>query len=146
MQDAPKVIVGAVQYTPDDPLPSPFIAVCYPSQEEAKQAAKIVLSLQNGTRPFESGPKVYVGDTQVKVRVRPAGGDVLVQVFAYAEPSHLTASIYAASRVGRDLYKAFRRLVEIGKTYTFTVAAGDRLLTEELDLLKYNLDEKEVGS
>jgi len=120
--------------------------VCYPSQEEAKQAAKIVLSLQNGTRPFESGPKVYVGDTQVKVRVRPAGGDVLVQVFAYAEPSHLTASIYAASRVGRDLYKAFRRLVEIGKTYTFTVAAGDRLLTEELDLLKYNLDEKEVGS
>ncbi|MGI6662257.1 MAG: hypothetical protein ACOX4B_02070 [Bacillota bacterium] len=145
MQDAPKVLMGAIQYTPDDPVPSPFIAVSYPTREEAKWAAKIVLSLQSGTRPFESGPDVYVGDTKIKVRVRPAGSDVFVEVFAYAEPSHLTASLYAASRVAKDLYKAFRSLVEIQKTYTFTVAAGDRLLTEELDLLKYILDEKEVG-
>jgi hypothetical protein len=67
MQHAPRVIVGAVQYTPDDPLPSPFIAVSYPNREEAKSAARLVLSLQNGTRPLESGPHdVYVGDTKVK--------------------------------------------------------------------------------
>ena len=146
MQHAPRVIVGAVQYTPDDPLPSPFIAVSYPNREEAKSAARLVLSLQNGTRPLESGPHdVYVGDTKVKVRVRPAESDVLVEVFAYAEPSHLTASFYAASRVKKDIYKAFRRLVEMLKTYTFTVAAGDEIMTKELDLLKYTLDEKEVG-
>ena len=146
MRNAPRVIVGAIQYTPDDPLPTPLIAVSYPSREEAKSAAKLVLSLQNGTRPLESGPHhVYVGDTKVKVRVRPAESDLLVEVFAYAEPSHLTASLYAASRVKKDLYKAFKRLVEILKTYTFTVAAGDEIMTEELDLVKYILDEKEVG-
>ncbi len=145
MQEAPRVIVGGIQYTPQDPLPSPIIAVSYPTRTEAQWAARLILSFQNGTRPFESGPHIYVGDTRVKVRVRPAGGELLVQVFAYAEPSHLTASIYAASHVQRDLYKAFRRLVEVQKTYTFTVAAGDEIMTKELDLLKYTLDEKEVG-
>ncbi|HHY76775.1 MAG TPA: hypothetical protein GX500_08450 [Firmicutes bacterium] len=145
MRDAPRVIIGGIQYTPDDPIPSPIIAVSYPTREEALWAARVLLSIQNGRRPFETGPAVYMGDTRVKVRARPATKDVLVEVFAYAEPSHLTASLYAASRVGRDLYGAFRRLVDIHKRYTLTVAEGDRLLMEELDLVKYVIDEKEVG-
>src|SRR5690606_29385185 len=89
MQDAPRVIMGGIQYTSGDPFPSPFIAVSYPTREEAESAARLVLSLQNGTRPLENGPQIYVGDTIVKVRVRPSKGNkgkLLVQVFAYAEP------------------------------------------------------------
>ncbi|MGI6632986.1 MAG: hypothetical protein ACOX5M_08025 [Bacillota bacterium] len=144
MQDAPGVLVGGVQYTPDDPLPSPIVAVTFSERSRAEEAAKTLMSLQNGVRPFQTGPVIYVGDTNIKVRVSPAGEKLLVQVYAYADPKHLTCAFYAAGRVEKSLYKAFRNLVAAHRTYTLTVAAGDDILMEELDLLKYILDEKEV--
>ena len=73
MQDAPGVLVGGVQYTPDDPLPSPIVAVTFSERSRAEEAAKTLMSLQNGVRPFQTGPVIYVGDTNIKVRVSPAG-------------------------------------------------------------------------
>lgn len=144
MRDAPRVIVGGIQFTEEDPLPSPIIAVSFPQRKEAEAAVKTLLAVQNGTRPFKSGAPVYVGDTNIKVRVRPKDAGLLAQVYAYAHPKHLTCAFYAAGRVDLETYKAFRNLVDIKRTYTFTVAAGDELLVKELNLLKYVLDEKEV--
>lgn len=153
MQDAPEqgatrklpsIIVGGIQFTPDDPLPSAIVAVAYPSRQKAEEAARTLLSVHNGVKPFQTGPDIYVGDTNVKVRVRPSQGRLLVQVYAYAEPKHLTCAFYAAGHVDIELYKAFRDLVELQRTYTLTVAAGDEILVKELDLLKYVLDDKGV--
>lgn len=144
MQDAPRVIVGGIQFTPEDPLPSPVVAVSFPDRRQAELAAKVLVSVQNGTRPFRSGPPIYVGDTNIKVRIRPLRSLLLAQVFAYAHPKHLTAAFYAAGRVEVDLYRAFRNLVDLQRSYTLTVAAGDEMLVKELNLVKYILDEKEV--
>ncbi len=151
---SPRVIVGGVQFTPEDPWPTPIVALSYDSQEEAHLAGQMLLGVQNGTRPLKIGRPVYMGDTAIRVTFSKATGEgrsrqikppdpcepsVLASVYAYGDSRHLTCAVYAASRITLEQLKVFRNLMELNRNYHFTVAHQDNLLLEALDVVKYTI-------
>jgi hypothetical protein len=144
----PRIMVGGLQTSPDDTLPSPVVAVSYDSLEEATGAAKLLVAIQNGSRPFQSGPAIYMGDTRIKIRFLPGGtgGPVLCEVQSRIDPRHLTLAFYAAGTVSLDQVKAFNHLMDMARNYVFTVAHGERVLTQELYLVKYSVEERGIRS
>jgi len=141
-----RIIVGSLQAGPEDPLPSPVVAVSYESPQEAIAAAKLLFSIQSGSKPFASGPPIYMGDTRIRVRFigRPFG--VLCTVEAKADPRHLTWAFYAADIVSNEQFVAFRKLLDLTRSYVLTVAHGERVLTDDLYLVKYAIEERRVPS
>jgi hypothetical protein len=145
---APRIIVGGLQGPPGDPLPSPVVALSYGTEQDARVALSLLLSLQNGSRPFQMGPLVYLGDTNIKVRFLVRSGEgrrrLLCEVAAKAHPKHLTYAFYAAAQVDEETVKAFRQLVDMRHSYTLTVACAERVLTDAVDLVKYLVEEGKV--
>jgi len=96
------ILIGAIGASPDEPYPTPVIAVDYDSETEALHAAKLLESLQNGVCPLKVGEDrpVYMGDTAIKVSLtRLTGGGILCEVLAMHDPRHLTCAFYGASKV-----------------------------------------------
>jgi hypothetical protein len=122
------------------------VAVSYPAIEEARGAASLLLSLQSGSKPFASGPDIYMGDTRIHVRFSPAGtpGQALCEVRSKAGPGHWTFAFYAAGRVALEQVKAFNRLLDLAHNYVLTVAHGEHVLTHELYLVKYSVEERGI--
>jgi len=144
------IVVGGLQFSSEDPFPTPVIAIDYAGEEEAKIAARLLSTLQNGICPLKMGQAnpVYMGDTNVKVSFLGTGeGDaVLCAVFAKHDPRHLTYGFYAADKVTVEQVKAFRQLLELNRSYTFTVSCNGQVMTRELDVVKYLVTEKGVPS
>jgi hypothetical protein len=144
------IVVGGIQYSAEDPYPAPVIAIDYATLEEARQGAALLATLQNGTCPLKiSGAKpVFMGDTNLKVSFTRIGSsdEVLCEVSAKYDPRHLTYGFYAADKITVDLVKAFRQLLEIHHSYTFTVAHDGHVLTGELDVVKYTVTERGASS
>ncbi|MGE5580693.1 MAG: hypothetical protein ACM3WU_11745 [Bacillota bacterium] len=144
------IVVGGIQYSAEDPFPAPVIAVDYATLDEAKQGARLLTTLQNGTCPLKMGEAkpVFMGDTNVKISFTRIGDsdEVLCEVFAKSDPRHLTYGFYAADKTTVDLVRAFRHLLEIHRSYTFTVAHDGRVMTGELDVVKYIVTERGVPS
>ncbi len=144
------IVVGGLQFSPEDSLPAPIISVDYATEDEAKAAAGVLVTLQNGICPLKMGQAkpVYMGDTNIKVSfVRmPSCDDVLCEISAKHDPRHLTYGFYAASMVSVDQVKAFRKLLEVHGNYAFTVSHNGSVLTSELDLVKYAVTVKGVPS
>ena len=139
-----RIIVGGLQAGPEDPLPSPVVAVSYQSLEEAASAAKLLLSIQNGSRPFSTGPPVYLGDTRIKVGFQGRRDRVLCVVEAKSDPGHLTYAFYASGLVSMEQFDAFRQLLDVSRNYVFTIARGEEVLTKELYLVKYAVEERGI--
>lgn len=144
------IVIGGIQYSPEDPYPVPVIAIDYATAEEAKQGAQLLRALQNGTCPLKvgEGRPVFMGDTNVKVSFTRMGStdEVLCEVFAKSDPRHLTYGFYAADKTTVEMVKAFRQLLEIHRSYTFTVAHDGHVMTGELDVVKYAVEERGVPS
>lgn len=144
------IVVGGMQFSSEDPFPAPVIAVDYADEEEAKIAAKLLSTLQNGICPLNMGQAkpVFMGDTNVKISFlgMGPGSDVLCEVAAKHDPRHLTFGLYAADIVTMDQVKAFRRLLEMHNSYTFTVSCNEQVMTRELDVVKYVVTERGVPS
>ncbi len=142
----PRIIVGGLQVSPDGPLPSPVVAVSYQTLEAAMSGAKLLLSVQNGSRPFRSGPAIYMGDTRIHVRFRPSrnAGRVLCEVWSKGDRRHLTFAFYAAGEVSVEQIQAFNQLLDAAHNYVFTVAHDQHVLTQELYLVKYSVEERGV--
>lgn len=140
----PGVHVGGIEYGAMAGIPAPLIAITYPDAAQAKEAARLINAAQSGTRPFETGAAMCVGDTQVKVRARSQGDGIFMEAFLYLKPSHLTAAVYGAGVVDKEVYKAFSHLLAHHRSYTFSVMVGQEVFLRDLHLQKYNLDEKEV--
>lgn len=139
-----RIIVGGLPAAPDDPLPSPVIGISYPSHEEASEAGRLIMSLQNGTRPFQSGNAVYMGDTEMKVRFssQEKDGPVLCEVFAKGNPKHLTCAFYAAGALPREQIRVFWQLMDVHHSYVLTVARGNEILAKDAYLVKYTIEER----
>lgn len=141
-----KIILGGLEVGPEDPAPSALVAVSYSTRDAAEKAARMILSLQNGTKPFKSGPPVYVGDTRIRVALTRdlRSDDVLCEVSIKVNPKHLTYWFYAACRVPKGELDTFLELFEFRKCYVFTVAHGQTVLVETLNLIKYTIDRRGV--
>ncbi len=144
---APRIIVGGMQLGPQDPNPSALMAVSYPSLERARSWAEYLSSVQNGVKPFQTGPDVFVGDTAIKVCVSlkpdPKKG-YLCQVMAKTELSHLTYAFYAGSYVGKNELDAFYSLYDLTNNFVFTVSCNNTPLLDKLNLIKYTIDRRGV--
>jgi hypothetical protein len=144
------IIVGGLQFSPDDPVPAPVIAIDYVDEAQAKAAARLLVSLQNGTCPLQMGKArpVFMGDTNVKVSFlrSPGSSDVLCEVMAKFEPSHYTCGFYAAQKVTLEQVRAFEQLVELRHSYLFTVSCNGHVMTDDLDVVKYLYTLKGVPS
>ena len=141
-----RIIVGSLQAGPEDPLPSPVVAVSFDSLQEAIAAAKLLFSVQNGSKPFASGPPTYMGDTRIIVRFLGRPDGVLCTVEAKSHPKHLTWAFCSAGLVSNEQFIAFRKLLDLAKSYVLTVAHGERVLTDDLYLVKYAIEERRVPS
>ncbi|MEX0974609.1 MAG: hypothetical protein WD024_04550 [Bacillota bacterium] len=146
-----RIIVGGLQFSPDDPFPAPVIAVNYADEAEAKSAVRLLTSLQNGTCPLKMGEAkpVFMGDTNIKVSFlgSPAsGGDIICEIMAKHDPRHYTCGFYVAEKVTLEQVKAFRQLLELHRSYTFTVACNEQVMTRDLDVVKYLVTERGVPS
>lgn len=144
------IVVGAIQFSPEDPFPAPVISMDFDTEEEAKTAAALLVTLQNGVCPLKMGQAkpVYMGDTNIKVSFLGTGqgSDVLCEVSAKHDPRHLTYGFHAAHIITVDQVKAFRHLLEIHRSYTFTVSCNEQVMTGELDVVKYLVTQKGVPS
>ncbi len=146
----PHVIVGGLQFSPDDPAPTPVIAIRYTDEADAIAGAKLLVSLQNGTCPLKMGQSrpVFMGDTNIRVGFigGQENGQILCEVMSKADPRHMTCGFYAASLVALEQVKAFKQLIELNRSYTFTVTCNERVLNNEIDVVKYTFSEKGVPS
>ncbi|MGI6163619.1 MAG: hypothetical protein ACOYEQ_06800 [Bacillota bacterium] len=143
----PRIIVGGMQIGPQDPNPSALLAVSYPSLEKARAWAGYLSSVQNGVKPFESGPDVFVGDTAIRVGIRlkpDTERGYLCQVIAKSDPRHLTYAFYAASYVGKSELDAFYSLYDLTNNFVFTVSYNNTPLLDKLNLIKYTIDRRGV--
>ncbi len=143
------ITVGGIQFSPDDPFPTPVIAIECGDEDEVMRTSKLLESLQNGTVPLRIGSKnpVYMGDTNIKVAfIRTRVGEIICEVSAKYDPRHLTFGFYAASKVSLDQVRAFKELFEIHHNYTFTVSCDGRVAAGALDIVKYNVTERGVPS
>lgn len=144
----PRIIVGGIQSGVQDAMPTPAVILSYPDEGSALQAAKILLALQNGTKPFATGPDVYVGDTNIKVEflTRASGkpSAAVCAVWAKADRRHLSCSFYAASQIDLEMVKLFRDLLEMNRSFAINVACGDRVLPDALDVVKYSVEERRI--
>lgn len=142
-----RVIVGGLQFS-SDPTPTPVIAVNCADEGEAKSTAKLLVSLQNGICPLKMGADrpVFMGDTNIRVSFTGgrADGQILCEVMSRSDPRHLTWGFYAADIVTLEQVKAFKQLVELNRSYTFTVTCNEAVLTNEIDVVKYIISEKGV--
>lgn len=143
----PRIIVGGIQSGPGV-APTPAVILSFPDGEEALKAAKDLLALQNGVKPFATGPDVFVGDTNIKVEfwTKGKGRSVETQcvVWAKADKRHLTCSFYMQSPVTQDMVKIFQDLMEVQRSYALNVAWGDKVLPTALDIVKYTLEERRI--
>jgi len=144
--DMPRIIVGALQTAPNDPSPAPAVILSYTGEASARWAAKVLLYAQNGKRPFETGPAIYLGDTNIEVRLSDlatgARPHTFCEIAVKADRRHVTCALYVAGKVQEEAVKAFKQLLEMGRGYTFTVAWDERVLTDEIELVKYTIKEK----
>lgn len=140
----PRITVGCVSFNPED-SPEPVVAISCSSAREAENTARVLLSAQNGVKPFPSGPDIYAGDTNIKVGlIRTGKTEALCQIVAFADPRHLTCFFYAAWRIPWEIAEPFIDLTELLGHYTLTVAHGDRLLLHSMNLVKYVIDKRGV--
>lgn len=132
-----RMIVGMLQMGPEDNDPSPLIAISYSSMDEARDAARLLLSLQNGVRPFSVGPAVYSGDTNIKVGIIRRGDNLLCEVWCRPRPHHLTCAFYCAGTIAPESFQTFSSLMERKNSYVLTVAYKGEPLLDTLNLIKY---------
>lgn len=128
-----RVIVG---YMEDAGRNIPVVALSLATPQEAQEVASLILRCQNGSRPFSSGPAVYVGDTRVRVTVLEKDA-CYVEIDARKDPRHLTSAYYVMSPVPRRTAELFLKLFELTGHYVLTVAVSENLALEMLDLVKY---------
>lgn len=142
----PRIILGGLQMG-QDPLPPALVAISYPSYERAYAAAKLLMSIQNGVVPFQSRPNVCAGDNAIEVNVSPIpvpDKGHLVQVMAKAHPEHLTYCYYVVSYVSEDQLSAFDTFFRSANHYVLTVAHGDTLLLDIINMIKYTVNRRGV--
>jgi hypothetical protein len=143
---APRIILGGLQMG-EDPIPPALVAISYASCDRAQAVAEYLMSIQNGTVPFESSPNVCAGDNVIKVHISPkpvSNKGYLCQVMAKADPRHWTHCFYVASYVTEEELSAFNSFFEFANHYVLTVAHGDNLLLETINLIKYTVNRRGV--
>jgi len=128
-----RVIVGCME---EAGRSIPVIALSLATDKEAREVASLILHCQNGSKPFSSGPAVYVGDTQVRVAVLEAEA-YYVEIDARKDRRHLTSAYYVMSPVPRETAEPFLKLFELVGHYVLTVAISENPALEMLDLVKY---------
>lgn len=139
-----RILLGGVNFGTDD-SPEPVLAVSCESEDEADNMAQTLLSVQDGVRPFPSGPDFYSGDNNIVVTITKTGKDTaLVQIAAYADRRHLTCVYYSAESLPWDLVEPFLDLVDLRGQFTLTVACGEDLLLKKINLLKYVINKRGV--
>lgn len=116
-----------------------------PDEVSKEEVAGLVLSAQNGTATFSrSAPGFLVGDTAVKVSLRPAGGSardsLRLEVSARLAPAHLTELFLFRGLVPRRELEAFQAAFDRTRDYVLTVAAGGRLDLGRVYLVKYYVE------
>lgn len=143
----PHILLGGLQLGGHDPNPTALVAVSYPSHKEAQAWSKYLLSIQNGAMPFESGPRVYAGDSIIRINISPkpmSNKGYLCQIMAKTNPEYITYSFYVASYVTEEHFNVFCDLYDISDHYVFTVAHQDNLLLDTINLIKYTVDRRGV--
>ncbi|MBE3518783.1 MAG: hypothetical protein IMW97_00565 [Firmicutes bacterium] len=135
-----RIIVGCME---DAGTNVPVVALSLATFEEAREVASIILSCQNGSKPFSSGPPVYVGDTRVRVTVLDAN-PYYVEIDARKDRRHLTSAYYVMSPVPRETVEPFLKLFELVGHYVLTVAVSEKPVLEMLDLVKYVIYRKKL--
>jgi hypothetical protein len=143
---APRIILGGLQMGAD-PNPPALVAISYPSPDRAQGVAEYLMSIQDGTTPFKSSPNVCAGDTVIKVYISPTpvpSKGHLCQVMAKADPRHLTYCFYVASYVSEEQLSVFYSFFDLANHYVLTVAHGDKLLLDTINLIKYTINRRGV--
>jgi len=136
---APRIILGGLQVG-EDPNPPALVAISYPSCDRAHAVAKYLMSIQNGTIPFQSASNVCAGDTAIKVNISPKpvkDKGYLCQVMAKADPRHLTYCFYVASYVTEEEVSVFYSFFDVANHYVFTVGHETDLLLDRIHIIKY---------
>jgi len=128
-----RVIAGCME---DAGRNVPVVAISVATREEAREIAYLILHSQNGSKPFSSGPAVYVGDTRVRVTVLQ-GDPCYVEIDARKDNCHLTSAYYLMSPVQPQAAELFHKLFCLTRYYILTVAISERPALEMLDLVKY---------
>jgi hypothetical protein len=143
---APRIVLGGLQMGEDPNTPA-LVAISYPSYDMAQAVAEYLLSIQNGTIPFESSPNVCAGDNVIKVNISPnpvSDKGHLCEVMAKADPRHLTYCFYVASYVTEEEVSVFNSFFDIANHYVLTVAHRDDLLLNTINIIKYTVSRRGV--
>jgi len=115
-----------------------------PTPELKEVACRLVLAAQNGSATYSrSAPSCYLGDTAVRISLRPLAGDagtLLLDVSARLDPAHLTQAFICQGRVARADAKPFWDMFQASRDFILSVAEAGRLDLERVYIVKYHLE------
>jgi hypothetical protein len=115
-----------------------------PTPELKEAACRLVLAAQNGSATYSrSAPSCYLGDTAVRISLRPLAGDagtLLLDVSARLDPAHLTQAFIYQGPVARADARPFWDMFQASRDFVLTVAEAGRLDLARVYIVKYHIE------